>query len=207
MAAVDYITSAELKAYMGVDSSDTSYATDAATMITAASRALNDYLQREITPSDAGPTLRRVDFRPGEYVVDLAPWDLRSCTLVQLHPEASSPQTLSADTDYVLEPIEADDGVYQQIHLSGYLLPVSDRLFRFGRMQLGITGAWGMSAVPDLLKRACAVAAQAWLQPIYAAAYTPDDPREVRPGGAATFELPLAALRLANGYRRSPGVV
>jgi hypothetical protein len=208
VAAVDYITLAELKTRMEVG--DTSYDTVAPPLITAASSLLNEYLQRQVTPQET--TNHTFDFGPGEYVVDLAPWDLRSATEVRLHPEATDGgQVLVSGTDYVLGPVELerDAAVYEEVRLSYFLVPVSDRLWRFGAMQLKVTGDWGFAAVPDGLKQACTAAVRSWLRRDYpTSGYAMDAPRDVQPTTPqSTADLPLAAVRLANAWRRAPGVV
>jgi hypothetical protein len=50
-------------------------------------------------------------------MLDLAPYDLRAATLVQLHPETTGPVTLVADRDYTTEPANPRDGVHTSLSL------------------------------------------------------------------------------------------
>jgi hypothetical protein len=203
----DYLTLAELKNYMGV--TDTTWDSKAPTLITAASEALNDYLQRQVTPKDDGPTTRR--FQVVGYEIDLAPYDLRAVTTATLHPESSSAIVLVAETDYTLLPVPPEDGVYEALRISNYQVLISAHLFKYGKCFLDVVGSWGFATVPNGLKHACAEAVKSWLLGSFGHAggpgYMNEDPRDYAPMPVAIGDLPLAAIRLANRWRRASGAV
>lgn len=132
-----------------------------ATLITAASVAIMQDTGREFAPATASATRRvQVD----GYVVSLEPYDLRTATTVTLHPESSSPLVLAAGVDYQLMPAVSADAVYQAIQLSAYHVLTSDTALKFGHALLDIAGAWGFTAPPVDVTRACVETVRAWLR-------------------------------------------
>lgn len=179
-------------------------------LIPEASKTIMDELQREFAPATATAT-RRFRVRPdertrfGSYLVDLSPYDLRTASAVSLHPEETSPTTLTAGTDYVLGPEPADEGVYTALQLYGGLSLSSTLRNRFGFAYLDITGAWGFAAPPANVKRAAKLCVLAWMDRAVAeyAFQGIDEPRAVgAPPAQLSLALPLASRRLLNSYRR-----
>jgi hypothetical protein len=87
VAALDYITLAEWKTITGWQTGDTRVDAEVPTLITEASNALNEWLERQITPSETSAT-KRVAVRG--CLVDLDPYDARSVSAVVLGPESST---------------------------------------------------------------------------------------------------------------------
>src|SRR3990167_6358040 len=141
-----------------------------ATLITAASDAIMDETEREFAPAGASAT-RRFRVWParivdGSYYVDLTPpvSDLRAASLVKLHPEETSPTTLTADDDYILDPVGAPQGTYTAIRLSSWLGLNSTILQKFGFAYLDVTATWGFATVPTNVVQACVLTVTSWLR-------------------------------------------
>lgn len=186
---------------METDVSDTALDGIITAQITAASRALIDETARELAP----PTTATRRFEVTDAYVDLAPFDLRNATAVQLDPDVS-PVTLTAHVDYELWPAGGDkDGVYTAIKLSRYLSLMTTKMLAFGFADLSITGAWGYATVPESAKQACIVAARSWVRRDLAT-YAALDPamRDTQPLAAGTYALPKAAKSLVAALYRYP---
>ncbi|MEZ5101170.1 MAG: hypothetical protein R3C15_15490 [Thermoleophilia bacterium] len=139
--------------------------------ITNVSRQIIGLCERELTPkTDGQARLLQVPLernRDGSVTVDLTPWDLRAATLVELHPEATTPTTLVADRDYLLEPLGAPQGGYKRLLLSRYAYVLSDHALRFGYARLRVTGNWGLfdtGDVPAELREACVLTVRAFIR-------------------------------------------
>jgi len=214
--ARDLCTIADVKAAQEPSVTTTTRDPIIQTLITSASVVLMRRLQREFTPQTNGAArIARVRTQErgadGTLLVDLAPWDLREATAVVLHPESSSPLTLVANSDYMLEPLNTPQGVYNQLRLSRYLVAISDFEVRFGFAQLQLTGNWGIwqtSGVDSDVRDACVLTVRSWLR------QNPGQQQEallnanlnagVQPAIPATWFLPRAALdRLAPWARWS----
>jgi hypothetical protein len=132
-------------------------------LITSYSVAIARHCGRQFAPAEDSAT-HRFRLRPGStldglYVLDLAPYDLRAATLVQLHPETTSPVTLTAGVDYTTEPANPRDGVHTSLSL--YPLRItwtSTAAINFGYVNVDVTGAWGFEEVPEDVKQACILA-------------------------------------------------
>jgi len=182
-------------------------------LIVAASQMLNQQLDRELTPQSTALTRRfRVayegdDLHAGQEV-DLAPYDLRSASSVVLHPESSSPTTLVANTDYVLEPLNAPDtGTYTRLKLSDLLVYSSTFQIGFGYANLDITGNWGAwttDTVPQVVREACVDTVRSWMRQNPAAyAYAEqNDPGMLTPAPAPTFSIPPGAWKKVQYLKR-----
>jgi hypothetical protein len=198
----DLCSLADVREARGNTNTETSQDSLAAAYISAASEAITTEFDREFAPATAA-AVRTFQWTGG--VLDLAPYDLRSVTLMRLNPEATSPTTLVAGTDYMLSPVGAPQGVYTSVRLSGYLNTISDVLNRFGFMQVEITGAWGFATVPKRVRQACVLTVQSWLRrdvgalQLLGGAMEPQ-PELARMVGAA---IPSEARYLLATYRRS----
>ncbi len=178
-------------------------------LITAASVAINARYEREFTPLSTAVTRR---FRVDSSLVTLAPYDLRSATVVTLHPESGSPQILAADAGYALRPINGARGLatYDTLMISA-LLPLSWSLYavKFGHALLDVTGDWGAfttTMVPMDIRRACVLTVASWLDRAIADyAIQTDDGRALRPGGFGGWPIPAAAHRILQPYARMFG--
>lgn len=218
MAAVDWVTRTEVKNALGFGSgTDRDTAIDSA--ITAASRALNRRCSRELTPkvTSAAKTFRvPVRSRRDGVIVDLAPYEARAASVVRLNPEESSPQTLTANTDYALWPTGAvqPTNTYLAIKLASHLSLESAFADRFGYAQLEVTATWGAWDTAEVLedaKRACIVTVGAWIDKAiaeYGRDFAGEDPRLMFPPSGGAYAIPLAALTLleAGGLMRRMAV-
>jgi hypothetical protein len=210
VAAVDLCTLADVRLQAKHRVAYTSDDSLISPLITAASRQIMRETEREFSPATAAATRRRRvhpdRISGGAYLVELAPYDLRSVTAVTLHPEAASPVTVAA-ADRLLMPVEATDGVYTQLLLDAALSLNSDTLTSFGFALVDIAGAWGFAAVNEDVKQAAIVTVLSWLQRDTAAfglQELGDEPRAVQPDLPANFSLPPAARRLLAPWRRAP---
>lgn len=181
-----------------------------AALITQASDAIMDEVEREFAPitTAAARTLR---WDAGTRIVDLAPYDLASVTSVVLSPEdaATSLTVGGAAPDVLFRPLEKPDGVWTSMQLSDLIqVRVSTLLFRFGFMQVQITGNWGFPTIPTNIVRATVVTVVSWARKDTGAFgmedYDANNPSPLpRPPGY--YAIPPAALKLINPFRRFAG--
>lgn len=173
-------------------------------LITQASATITSRYQREFAAVAATPTRR---IKVTGLWVDLKPYDLRSVSGagVVLGPESASPTTLTAGTDYALQPVTTSSlGTYTELKLSNRLpLMGSTTLQNFGYALLDITGTWGAAAVPADVARACIITVAAWLDRGADVIAAMDS--TVRPDGSTmttSWAIPSAAHRLLQVYER-----
>ena len=161
MAAQDLCSLADVKTALEI--TDAQRDTLITALITQASLAIMNDCDREFAPATASATRR---FQIDDLSLNLAPFDLRSTTAVTLNPETTSPITLNATTDYQLKPIGSPSGTFTTIRFSSLLtaLYASQTVFSFGYALCDISGAWGFSAVPINVNRACVITVGSWLR-------------------------------------------
>jgi hypothetical protein len=180
-------------------------------LITAASRAIENHCQREFAyPSNGAGTVTRTFAVPSSLVIDLAPYDLRGVTSIVIHPESSTPGTLTS-SDYRLRPVGGDrkSSTYYRLQLSPALSTVwqSDSALYFGGPEITVAGSWGCysgtNTMPDDIKRACVVTVTAWLDRAMAEyGITVEDGNSISPNPASTYAIPSAAYSLLQPWRR-----
>lgn len=193
-----------MRAALEIPAADTSRDSLISTLITAASDAIMNDTEREFAPVTASATRR---FRIDSFSMSLAPYDLRSVSSLILHPEAASPVTLNATTDYQLQPVTTATGTYTTVQFSHYLaaLPSSTTAFGFGYALCDISGAWGFATVPTDVKRACVVTVASWMRKDVSAliaASELDIGGGIAPAFPSTMEIPNAAKRLLRPFYR-----
>jgi len=199
----DLCTVADVRASLEL-TADTSRDALIATLITQASDAIMNEVDREFAPATTSATRRfRVDGR----IVNLAPYDLRTVSAATMNPETSSPTTLVVATDYQLEPIGAPSGTYTSIALSGFLasLYASNTLYAFGYALIDITGAWGFATVPADVNRACVITVGSWLRKDVTTLFAMGDlgvDGGITPGMPASLQIPKAAKALLGPFYR-----
>lgn len=212
MAAIDLCTLSDVRGELELPASDTTRDTLISSVITACSRAIHTYCQREFKTETNGSTTRRFKVPNLAYVVDLAPFDLRSVTTVTIHPESSSATTLTAWTEYQLAPLTLVD-TYQQIRISPWVaqMHVGDTPRRFGYTIVDVTSTtWGFASVPDDVKRAAIITVCANIDrridayDIGAMDMVNSD-IGLQPARNATFSIPTPAMALLGPYRRTVG--
>ena len=204
MAAQDLCSLSDVRAALEIPGSDTSRDPLISTLITAASDAIMEEVEREFAPVTASATRR---FKIDSFSMSLAPYDLRTVSSFILHPEASSPVTLNATTDYQLQPVTTKTGTYTAVQFSHYLaaLPSSTTSFGFGYALCDISGAWGFASVPTDVNRATVVTVAAWMRrdvSALIAASEIDIGGGIAPAFPSTMEIPNAAKRLLSPYYR-----
>lgn len=197
---------AEVRQAMETRASDTKLDDDIRRLIPVASRMCMQFCDREFAPATASATRRfkvALDQNPGGgYLVDLAPYDLRTVSAMTLHPEATSPTTVTT-ADYSLQPVTSQDGTYYKLALSPYFSMVSQTSIRFGYCYLDITGAWGFATVPVDVKEAAIIAIRSWLRrdtTVYA--QVDADMRQLQPEPYGTYKLPPASKAALDQYTR-----
>jgi hypothetical protein len=138
-------------------------------LINQASEAITGYTNREFTPTN-GAT-RSFEYTPVDCydVLDLAPYELRTLTKVQLDPEVESGTELTG-TQYRLRPYPPRDGTYFGLRLSG--LPASKATvstanpvgspFPFFTRRIDITGNWGMAQIPAEVQHYANLTVESW---------------------------------------------
>ena len=208
MAAGDLTTRAAVQTFL--ESTDTSRndAIDAA--ITNASAAITRYCAREFTATasatrtfDVDPTETRGPLGP--YLVDLAPYDLRTVTTAHLH-YGTADEIAMTSADYLLLPENGTGGTYTGLLIRRSVdVKAGDRLADFGSAQLRLAGAWGFSSVPTDVAYACILTVASWLRrDVPALEAGLDDPRMMLPDQPMGRRIPGAALALLQPFRRVP---
>lgn len=163
MAAADLVTLEEVRAQLQLQTSETELDDVVGPLITSLSVAIARYCGREFAPAVDDAT-RRFRLRPtshldGLYVLNLAPYDLREATAVELHPETAGPVTLTSGVDYITEPANPRDGVYTDLHLRPLRVTwTSTAAINFGYVTVDVTGSWGYLEVPEDVRQACLLA-------------------------------------------------
>ena len=186
----------DVRAFLQKDAADTEQDPIIESLIDRASEAIINYCGREFAPA-AAATKRTFRYRGGN-MLDLAPYDLQSATLVEIDTETSSPTTLVADDDYTFEPFPARDGVYQWMEIPNHTVDAGCHAKGFREVE--ITGTWGYAAVPADVKHAAIVTVVTWMRNDVAAFSTTfnlDENRVERPEA-----LPSSVRGTLAGYKR-----
>lgn len=212
MATIDLCSLSDVRAELELPAADTTRDTLISSVITACSRAIQTYCQREFKTETNGSTTRRFKVPNLAYVVDLAPYDLRTVTTVVIHPESSSATTLTATTEYQLAPVTLVD-TYQQIKISPWVaqMHVGDTPRRFGYTLVDVTSStWGFASIPEDVKRAAIISVCANIDRRIDAYDTGamdlvNSDIGLQPSRMPTFSIPTAAMALLGPYRRTVG--
>ncbi len=201
MAAQDLCTLADVRAALELPTADTSRDALISTLITQTSEAIMADTGREFAPATSSATRR---FRVDRPKINLEPFDLRTVSTVTLHPEGTSPVTLTT-SDYQLTPVGAPSGTYTSVTLSVLSSLYSQTAFGFGYALIDISGAWGFAAVPEDVKRAAVLTVSSWLRRdvmSFALSSEIDLSRGLAPALPAGFAIPSDARRLLGPYYR-----
>jgi hypothetical protein len=172
--------------------------------IVAASSAISQRYQREFL----GPTGGTRTFSVGRYpgIVDMAPYDLRSGTVI-LHPEEGG-SALVGNSDYMLWPEGGArlGGTYLQIRLSGRLVLNSTLATEFGHARLQVAGDWGCftgGAIDPVVRLGTARVVAGWLRKSMAELpFGLEEGREIRPDLFVNYAIPAAAHSLLSPWAR-----
>jgi hypothetical protein len=171
--------------------------------------------EREFRAESSGSVTRRFEVRDGGYVVDLNPYDLNSANglTVTLHPESSTPYTLTVSTEYLLQPTQKR-WTFESIRITPQVaqMHVGETPRRFGMTLVDVTSSsWGFASVPDDVKRAAIISVAANLDrrldaySFAAGNDLVDMEAGVQPVRQMAFSIPMAAMVLLNPYRRQVG--
>jgi hypothetical protein len=213
-ATIDLCTVADVKTELEI-SSDTSRDTVIQSIVTGVSRAIHTMTEREFRAESSGSVTRRFEVRDGGYVVDLNPYDLNSASglTVTLHPESSTPYTLTVSTEYLLQPTQKR-WTFESIRITPQVaqMHVGETPRRFGMTLVDVTSSsWGFASVPDDVKRAAIISVAANLDrrldaySFAAGNDLVDMEAGVQPVRQMAFSIPMAAMVLLNPYRRQVG--
>jgi uncharacterized phiE125 gp8 family phage protein len=178
--APDYVTSAELKAYLRI--SDTDDDTQIALAIAAASRAVDTSAGRQfgvVSPAEQRFYTARWDRRSRRWIVDVD--DLMSTTGFAAITVDVDGDTVGSIDDYVLEPRNA--AAKGRPWTAMLVRPDSTYKPTGARDEVAVTALWGWSAVPSAVKQATLLQASRFFarrQSPYGIAGSPDDGSEMR---------------------------
>lgn len=209
-SGVDLCTVADVRTVLETPSTDTTRDTLTQDLITSASRMIQSYSEREFVATTVAT--RRFLVWPGQTIIDLAPFDCRTPTAVTLHPESSSPQTLTEYTDYVRRPVQPRFSVYTHLSLSYRLVFSASQVSRyFGFAFIDITGSWGFATVPGEARDACRDTVVAWLRrDMSAVSFNGMQSLDSSQAGerpTSAFTLPYSCRMKLDPFRRSlPGL-
>ena len=201
MAAEDLTTLANVREALQFVAGETNDDALIGSYITRASHAIMRYTQREFAPATASATRR---FEVYGYRVSLAPYDLRSVTSVTLHPDDSSPKTVTS-SEYRLEPVTSSDGVYTRVLLSAALDLGGSDSDVFGTSVLSIAGAWGFTSVPEDVEHAAISTVASWLRRESEAidvGFDGGGSDGLAPRPTGTWGLPRSVRARLDGWRR-----
>lgn len=131
---------------------ETDSASDALTsaLITRASTAISNWAEREFVPTASAA---RTFSYNGSGILNLNPYDLRMITTLSYGYE--EPETLVEGKDFFVRPKPAPFGTYKWIQG----LPAFTEK---DEQEVTITGAWGMSAIPQDVVQATVLCVAIW---------------------------------------------
>jgi hypothetical protein len=177
---------------------------DVETLIFQVTDAFTRHTNREFFPSSA---TRSFEWVQGRFdVLDLAPYEIRTATKVQLDPETEGGTEL---TDYRLRPCPARDGTFFQIRLTELPAPkasANPSEFPFYTRRLDIAGEWGMAKVPDIIQHYANVTVKAWAELRHEVGLPPN--AEFGEGAPLRAEnIPIAVLRGLDVWKRPEALV
>jgi hypothetical protein len=209
VAAADLVTLEQTREYLQRVTQDTDQDPTIEGLITRLSVAISRHCGRQFAPAEDSAT-HRLRLKPdshldGLYVLDLAPYDLRQATTVQLHPETTSPVTLTAGVDYTTEPANPRDGIFTSLSL--YPLRIawtSTAAMNFGYANIDVTGAWGFTEVPGPVQQACISGVALYLRSEATPFGGALQPNSIGEGVNREVLLPPGLRALLSPYVRTP---
>jgi hypothetical protein len=138
-----YTTVAAVRDYLGKESQDGTQDEVIADLIVRYSRAVDNFCQ--VSFAFEGNATKTFAFKGG--TVSFSRYGLSAATDVVLSPENSS-STLTANVDYILMPLNKENGCYTSMEVSAFSVPSYVTYDRFGKMFVSVTGDWGMETIP-----------------------------------------------------------
>lgn len=157
----NYVTSAQLKGYLGQASGDTTDDTQITDALNSISREIEEYCQRQF--NDAGSASART-FYPDSYCLTEVP-DFSTVTGLVVKTDLDNDgvfETTWASTDVQAEPLDGIvDGqtgwpFWKLRTVGSQRFPC---VFHTSRAPLQVTARWGWTAVPAPVKQACLILA------------------------------------------------
>lgn len=201
--ATDLTTLSNVRAFMQIDSSDTSQDALISALITRASDEIMRWTQREFVSTATVGTARTFKLSFGS-IVDLAPYDLRTLTQIRVDTDGLTPTpvTLTAD-EYRLLPLQPRDGVYNRIELIGYQVVSADSTYspRNRWRTVEATGTWGFAAVPSIVEQACIITVLHWIR-TFSAMYSQTFGDSLDMPDTGRGAIPAAAKLMLDGFRK-----
>lgn len=214
--ALDLITAGNYKTRYEIADTDTARDNALALAITDASRTIMDEVRREFAPAVASAKRRfALGWHPEfgwwlDFDSFQGPCDCRSVSAVTVDPDDTA--TVVVSSDWKLLPVGGDcqDGsgnaIFTELQLSSYLAMTPTSLFKFGTIEIDVTGAWGFAAVPEDVQEACFITVREWMHNGAPADNTYwQDAREGQPIAPASWGIPPAALRKLSNWRKNGG--
>jgi hypothetical protein len=201
-------TLAQVKARIGFENSQ--YDDRIVGLIGALTPVVNARYGREFM----GQTTATRTFPVRHHSVDLGKCDLRTASAIVLHPEATVPVALTANVDYVLDPVGGDEltGTYGAVRIANTISLQSVLATKFGLAQMEVTGEWGIWAttadVPADINQAAVECILSLIDRPSAniSGMSSGAMRETAPVIPATWDIPFGAHRKFLPYSRSWGV-
>ena len=205
MPAQDLCSLANVRAFLELPAADTGRDALITATITPISDAIARYCEREFVPTASATRIFTLPV--GERILSLSPYEIRTVTTLNLHPEEASPETLIANTDFQLLPMPTRFGTYYRVRFASDLTTLhdSDTAKYFGYSQVSIAGAWGMAAIPEDVKQATVIAVASAIRKDIPALDIGDfvnEPRQMTPDRPINYALPAATLRMLGPFRR-----
>ena len=213
MATVDLCSLSDVRGELELPTSDTTRDSLISTMVTAISRALMMYCEREFKTETSGFTTRRFEVPFDSLFLNLAPWDINAIDdlVVTINPEQDSGTTVTAIIEYQASPTQPRH-TYTGIRFSPDLglFHASQTARRFGYTLVDVgTAHWGFASVPEDVKRAAIITVAANMdRRVDGFAMTADlidSDAHLMPAHQSSFAIPTAALALLGPYRRAVG--
>ena len=195
-SGIDLTTLSAVRSFMQINAADTEQDAEMSRLITRASQEIIREFEREFAPATASAA-REFEY-DGDGWLNLAPYDLRSVSLVRIDTDSSPVTTLTTD-EYRLFPYPNPHGVFTDLRLQVW----GGSPTRFRNRRVEITGAWGFATVPSDVEHWCIITVATWIRRDAAAFSTTfrlEDDRLERPEA-----LPAAVRAGLGHYRRYRG--
>jgi len=216
--AIDLITLADVRTELELPAADTSRDALIGVIITAISRAIHTYCQREfVTEAPSATATRKFRIPVGQRVLDLNPYEVHNTSSLGVTinvEDADGGTELEQGVDFVAMPYGTTNtgGTYTSIQISTDVaeLHAGQDARRFGFTPVTVHSQhWGFETVPEDVKRAAIVAVTANMDRRLDAFAATQDLIEgdigLQPLRAASFALPTASMALLAPYRRTVG--
>lgn len=200
MAASDLCTVADVRARLQKPTGDVGQDAIMETLITAASKVISNYCNRQFISEGTSTTSHVYSVRLNGYrrgYVDLVPYDARTVTQVKLDTDQTSPTTLTTEEYRLLPKSQAGDGVYSYMLLQPFGLTGS---MRWPEREVTVTGTWGFLEVPADVNEAAVETVALWLRrdvSAFTTTYVLDEGRVERPEA-----LPAQVRAMLSNYVR-----